>query len=117
MITLVEKLMRGDAKIAGQFSRTKEFWNQFFVENSHLSVEQLGQALGAKYEVFQHQCFDDETMLAKEAMPLTCLASLYDGRFRDPELAKKMVAAFRRSFTGIEVRVSLESAILIYRLE
>ena len=117
MITLVEKLMKGDAKIAGQFSRTKDFWDQFFVENSHLSAGQLAQSLGANYEVFQRQCFDGETMLAKEAMPLTCLASLYDGGFRDPGLANKMVAAFRQSFTGIEVKVSLESAILIYRLQ
>lgn len=117
MITLLTKLMKGDARLAGQFSRTKEFWDQFFVEHSHLSIEQLAQSLGAKYEAFQHQCFDGETALAKEAMPLTCLASLYDGGFRDPDLAKKMVAAFRRSFTGAEVKVSLESAILIYCLE
>ena len=117
MITLVGKLMKGDPKIASQFSRTKDFWDQFFVENSHLSVEQLAKVLGAKYEVFQHHCFDGETVLAKEAMPLTCLASLYDGGFRDSDVAKKMVAAFRRSFTGIEVQVSLQSAILIYHLE
>jgi hypothetical protein len=117
MITLMAKLMKGDAKLAGQFSRTKDFWDQFFVENSHLSVEQLAQSLGGKYEAFQHQCFDGETVLAKEAMPLTCIASLYDGGFRDPDLAREMVAAFRRSFTGSEVKVSLESAILIYGLE
>jgi hypothetical protein len=117
MITLVAKLMKGDPKIASQFSRTKDFWDQFFVENSHLSIEQLAQSLGKKYELFQHQCFDGETVLAKEAMPLTCIASLYDGSFRNPDLARKMVAAFRQSFTGSEVKVSLESAILMYRLE
>ncbi len=116
MITLVTKLMKGGARLAAQFSRTKDFWDQFFVENSHLSVEQLAQSLGAKYEAFQHQCFDGETVLAKEAMPLTCIASLYDNGFRDPDLARKMIASFRQSFTGSEVKISLESAILIYRL-
>jgi hypothetical protein len=120
MIETITKLSKGDQSVAAGFKKAKQFWEKFFEVHRNDSVKDLARALGNEQSAFEN-LLDWSRAFAKEVMPITCLASLYDERagFEDNRsIAVKVVKAFQQSMVSIEVKGGyLRDAVVIFNLE
>jgi hypothetical protein len=119
MITLIKMLMAGKQDVVAKFIAAEDFWNNFFKAHRDSDVKTLADALGQHQEEFETK-LDWHRDLAKQIMPYTCLAYLYDeqGGFADNrELADRIVEAFAGSICSTEVKWSAEEAAKRFGLE
>ena len=120
MLETISKLTKGDRSVADKFKKAKSFWDVFFEKHRSDSVTQMADALGREQSTFEN-LLDWDRAFAKEVMPITCLASLYDeykGFEDNRSLAIKAVKAFSESMVSVEVKGGhLRDAVVLFNLE
>jgi hypothetical protein len=112
MITLIKMLMAGTYDVVDKFIAAEDFWKNFFKMYRDGDVKMLADALGAHQMEFETK-LDWHRDLAKQIMPYSCLAYLYDessGFGDDRDLAYRIVKAFAGSKCSTEVKWSAEEA-------
>jgi hypothetical protein len=119
MISVIGALLDGDAQIAANFKKAKEFWVEFFKEHRGDSLDDLRKAIGDSQWGFE-QALGNKSAFAKEIMPLTALGTLYSQTygFDDrEEFAQRVVQAFKGSAVSVEVQgAALRRVVAIYGL-
>lgn len=118
---VIHRLLRpGGLEVARRFRRARGFWEAF--HKSQRSADAI--ALGAALTQAQHRyeaLMGFDRHFAKETMAWTCLATLYDDRcgWRQGRLAyaQRLVDAFARSPTAMEVKAGARSAAAFYGLD
>jgi hypothetical protein len=95
--SLVRKIIDADANLGAQLKTAKAFWMTFFAKSSGFTVAALAKELDRVQRSFER--IFEERQLAKELMPLTCLASLHDAHtgYRNKPLAGRIITAFEQS--------------------
>jgi hypothetical protein len=118
MISVIKSLMDGDESIVSKFQTTQKFWEKFFESADTSTTESLAKALSDAQSDLEMK-LDMNRALAKEIMPYTCLAYLYDERdgFEDRALARQVVKAFQKSMVSLEVKSYAEDAQVIFNLK
>jgi len=118
MISAIKGLMQGRSEIAEAFKISEKFWSEFFETAPRGDVDSLAKNLSDaqfKYE----NVLDMNRGLAKELMPYTAFASLYDegAGFDDNEpLAQELAIAFEQSMCSLEVKFSARRAAALFHL-
>jgi len=99
MIDVIEGLLKGDGQYPAAFQRAKIFWDDFFSKHANDSEEQLKSAIEDAQLPFQWEVEKVGLVapLAKSIMAVTCIGSLYNDGFDDPELARRVVRAMSSS--------------------
>jgi hypothetical protein len=99
MIDVIEGLLKGDSRYPAAFRLAKVFWDDFFSKHAHDTEEQLKSAIEDAQIPFQWEVEKAGLVapLAKSVMAVTCIGSLYNDGFDDPELAKRVVRAMSSS--------------------
>lgn len=120
MIETIMKLTKGDNSIVEAYQKAKTFWDEFYEVHRNDSAKQLSEQLGRKQSAFE-ALLDMDRTFAKEIMPVTALAALYDeyAGFEDNRsLAVKVVKAFQESMVSVEVKGGhLRDAAVLFGLE
>ncbi len=118
MLSVFKKLIEGDGEVVDQFSRARNFWQDFVDDSKDLTVDELASKLDRsqfKYELL----FNNNRAFAKETMALTCIATLYDeinGWDTNEDIAVKIATAFLKSSVSSEVKSYARDVIRIYSL-
>jgi hypothetical protein len=99
MIDVIEGLLKGDAIYPAAFKRAKAFWDEFFAEHANDPEDRLQYAIEGSQIPFQWAMEETGLVapLAKDIMAVTCVGSLYNDGFADPELARRVVRAMSTS--------------------
>lgn len=119
MISIIKRLMAGDKEIVDKFSTAHEFWKNFFGAHQNDNLEKLADALGRKQTTFEME-LDWDRALAKEIMPYTGIAYLYDeqnGFANDHKLARRVVLAFAQSMCSIEIKSDAKAAAQLFHID
>jgi hypothetical protein len=120
MISVIARLSAGDKEIVEAFVKARKFWEDFFEAHKNENVDGLAKSLDMAQARFEG-LLDLDRALAKEIMPTTCIAALYDetnGFADNRRLAKKVVSAFKKSMVSIEVKGAyLDDAVALYDLD
>lgn len=99
MIDLIEGLLKGASPYPAAFVRAKKFWDEFFAEHASDDAETLQKAIEDEQISFQWAMEEVGLIppLAKDIMAVTCVGSLYNDGFVDPDLASRVVVAMSTS--------------------
>jgi hypothetical protein len=117
MISVIKALMAGDRDMAADFVKAKEFWRDFFFVNKDASVKRMAEALSEVQFDFE-RLFNMNRGFAKEIMPYTALAYLYDEQngFESESVARAVVHGFEQSMCSLEVKYSAKRAAALFHL-
>ena len=107
-VSVYARLINGDTSVLTAFTNARVFWDRFLAANANASEEELATALGREQISFELavDSKNHDRAFAKEIMPATAFASLYDevrGFDQNEELAKRLARAFQRAGVSIEV--------------
>lgn len=99
MIDTIEGLLSGDPAYPAAFRRAKAYWDEFFAAHAQDGDAALQGAIEAAQVPFQWAVEEEGLTppLAKGIMAVTCVGSLYQDGFADPDLARRVVAAMATS--------------------
>jgi len=119
VISVIKALMAGDDHVLDHFRRTEKFWEDFFVGKRDADVSILAKALSDAQFRFE-ALLGNNRGLAKEIMPYTALAYLYDegaGFDDNRKLAERLIPAFAKSTCSLEVQFSAKRAARLFNLD
>ena len=105
-VSVYARLMNGDTNVLDAFIMARTFWDKFFAAHANDTEDELAEALGKEQLSFEWAITDGDRAFAKEVMPATAFASIYDevrGFDQNEELAKRLARAFQKAGVSIEV--------------
>jgi hypothetical protein len=121
MIGIIDRLMKGDTRIAERFAKSQRFWDDFHAAHRRDDEAALAHAIGGAQGSFE-MLWDWDRYTSKSAMPYTAVAALYDNDhgFGDNRgYAARVLRAFQRDdcMCSVEVKGYAEDAAALYHPE
>ena len=119
MISIFQRLLRGDRKVVSEFEKARVFWSNFFKGKHQWTVEQFIEWFNM-HQVSYNHAIDAENPSAKQTFALTCLGSLYDeqsGWEKNGKLAVKVAKAILASTMSLEIPLVAREVIKLYDLD
>jgi len=118
MIGVIDRLMKGDTRIAERFAQSKRFWDEFHSIHRNDDDVVLARALSEAQGSYE-DLWDLNRYLAKVSMPYTAVAALYDeakGFGDNRAYAARVLCAFQSDDCGCsgEVKGCAEDAAFLY---
>ncbi len=119
MIDMIESIMKGENQYPEALKLSKVFWDKFFEKHADDDEASLQKAIDESQTDFQWAVEKAglKPPFAKSILVLTCIASLYNDGFENPEFAKRVLKAVKTSTTlSIEVKGSAKHVEAFYSL-